>query len=117
MDLSLGPLIRASQKQRVEGFLAQDKADGIATVARGVVVDQAPASGFYQAPVLLRDVPVDHRVAQEEVFGPVLSAMCFEGEDQAASVANATVQPALTSPTTKSFGSRASVINTSLNDE
>ena len=90
MDLSLGPLIRASQKQRVEGFLAQAKADGIATVARGVVVDQAPASGFYQAPVLLRDVPVDHRVAQEEVFGPVLSAMCFEGEDQAASLANAT---------------------------
>jgi len=89
-DLNLGPLIRASQKQRVQGFLDEAHAAGIATVAQGMVVSDAPASGFYQAPVLLRDVPVDHRLAQEEVFGPVLSAMCFEGEDQAVSMANAT---------------------------
>jgi aldehyde dehydrogenase (NAD+) len=89
-DLNLGPLIRATQKQRVQGFLADAQAAGIATVAQGVVVSDAPESGFYQAPVLLRDVPVDHRVAQEEVFGPVLSAMSFDGEDQAVQLANAT---------------------------
>lgn len=89
-DLNLGPLIRASQKQRVEGLLEEAKAAGIRTVAQGTIVSDAPKSGFYQAPVLLRDVPVDHRVAQEEVFGPVLSAMCFEGEDQAIKLANAT---------------------------
>jgi aldehyde dehydrogenase (NAD+) len=89
-DLNLGPLIRASQKQRVEGLLEEAKAAGIRTVAQGTIVSDAPKSGFYQAPVLLRDVPVDHRVAQEEVFGPVLSAMCFEGEDQAIELANAT---------------------------
>ena len=89
-DLNLGPLIRASQKQRVQGFLADAQAAGIATVAQGVVVSDAPESGFYQAPVLLRDVPVNHRVAQEEVFGPVLSAMHFDGEDQAVQLANAT---------------------------
>jgi aldehyde dehydrogenase (NAD+) len=38
----------------------------------------------------LRDVPVDHRVAQEEVFGPVLAAMSFKDEDQAVQMANAT---------------------------
>ncbi len=90
MDLDLGPLIRATQQQRVRGFLEQARADGIATVAQGQVVSEAPASGFYAAPTLLRDVPVDHRLAQEEVFGPVLAAMCFEDEDQAVSMANAT---------------------------
>jgi aldehyde dehydrogenase (NAD+) len=89
-DLNLGPLIRATQKQRVQGFLEEAQAAGIRVVAQGSVVPEAPESGFYQAPVLLRDVPVDHRVAQEEVFGPVLSAMCFEGEDQAVAMANAT---------------------------
>ena len=47
-------------------------------VAQGAVVDEAPETGFYQAPTLLRDVPVDHRLAQEEVFGPVLAAMSFQ---------------------------------------
>ena len=89
-DLNLGPLIRASQKQRVQGFLDEAKAAGISIVAEGTVVSEAPASGFYQAPVLLRDVPVHHRVAQEEVFGPVLAAMSFEDEDKAIELANAT---------------------------
>ena len=90
MDLDLGPLIRATQQQRVRGFLEQARADGIATVAQGQVVSEAPASGFYAAPTLLRDVPMNHRLAQEEVFGPVLAAMCFEDEDQAVQMANAT---------------------------
>ncbi len=90
MDLDLGPLIRQTQQQRVRGFLEQARADGIATVAQGQVVSEAPASGFYAAPTLLRDVPVNHRLAQEEVFGPVLAAMCFDDEDQAVAMANAT---------------------------
>jgi aldehyde dehydrogenase (NAD+) len=90
MDLDLGPLIRQTQQQRVRGFLEQARADGIATVAQGQVVSEAPTSGFYAAPTLLRDVPVDHRLAQEEVFGPVLAAMCFDDEDQAVAMANAT---------------------------
>lgn len=90
LDLELGPLIRATQQQRVRDFLHEAQAAGIATVAQGTVVDEAPAAGFYQAPVLLADVPVDQRIAQEEVFGPVLSAMPFEGEDHAVELANAT---------------------------
>ena len=90
MNLDLGPLIRASQLERVTGFLDQAKADGIATVAQGKIAAGVPAGGFYQAPTLLRDVPVMHRVAQEEVFGPVLSAMSFKDEDHAIELANAT---------------------------
>ena len=90
MDLDLGPLIRASQQDRVQSFLAQARADGIATVAEGRVVEEASATGYYAAPALLRDVPVTHRLAQEEVFGPVLAAMPFDDEDHATALANAT---------------------------
>ena len=90
LALDLGPLIRQTQQTRVSDFLAQARADGIPTVAQGQVVDAAPETGFYQAPTLLRDVPVDHRLAQDEVFGPVLAAMAFKDEDQAVELANAT---------------------------
>ncbi|MCA0326328.1 MAG: aldehyde dehydrogenase family protein [Proteobacteria bacterium] len=90
MDLDVGPLIRHTQQQRVWDFLSDAQAAGIATIAQGHVVDEAPETGFYQAPVLLADVPVAHRVAQEEVFGPVLSAMPFDDEEHAVQLANAT---------------------------
>ena len=90
MDLDVGPLIRASQQQRVWDFLADAQVAGIQMVAQGQIVDEAPDTGFYQAPTLLRDVPVDHRLAQEEVFGPVLAAMSFRDEDHAVQLANAT---------------------------
>jgi aldehyde dehydrogenase (NAD+) len=90
MDLDLGPLIRATQQQRVWDFLSDAHAAGIDTVAQGEVVDEAPETGYYQAPTLLRDVPMNHRLAQEEVFGPVLAAMSFRDEDQAVELANGT---------------------------
>ena len=90
MDLDVGPLIRQTQQQRVWDFLSDAQVAGIPMVAHGVVVDEAPETGFYQAPTLLRDVPVGHRLAQEEVFGPVLAAMQFADEDEAVALANAT---------------------------
>jgi len=90
MDLDLGPLIRQSQQQRVQGFLSDAQVAGITMVAQGQIADEAPETGFYQAPTLLRDVPVQHRLAQEEVFGPVLCAMPFRDEDHAVELANAT---------------------------
>jgi len=90
MDLDVGPLIRASQQQRVWDFLSDAQVAGIPVVAQGRVVDEAPETGYYQAPTLLRDVPVMHRLAQEEVFGPVLAAMSFRDEDHAVELANAT---------------------------
>ena len=89
-DLACGPLIRGSQLQRVEGFLADAARDGIATVAQGTIAADAPSGGFYAPPTLLRDVPADHRLAREEVFGPVLAAMPFADEAAAIRLANAT---------------------------
>ncbi|MGA8515663.1 MAG: aldehyde dehydrogenase family protein [Burkholderiaceae bacterium] len=90
MDLDVGPLIRQSQQQRVWDFLSDAQVAGIPMVAQGRVVDEAPESGFYQAPTLLRDVPIAHRLNQDEVFGPVLCAMRFKDEDEAVHLANAT---------------------------
>ena len=90
MDLDLGPLIRDSQLHRVWGFLDEAKAAGIPMVGFGTIVEEAAETGFYHAPVLLRDVPPDHRLAQEEIFGPVLCAMSFRDEDEAVALANGT---------------------------
>jgi aldehyde dehydrogenase (NAD+) len=90
MDLDCGPLIRRTQLDRVAGHLAAARKDGLKVAAEGKLVAEAPASGFYQVPTLLRDVPVDHAVAQQELFGPVIAAMPFDDEDDAVRVANAT---------------------------
>jgi aldehyde dehydrogenase (NAD+) len=89
-DLDCGPLIRASQRDRVRGFLDVARRDGIAVVAQGRVVEDAPAGGYFVPPTLLRDVPATHRLACEEVFGPVLSAMPFDDEAHAVQLANGT---------------------------
>ncbi|KAF1019713.1 MAG: putative aldehyde dehydrogenase AldA [Paracidovorax wautersii] len=90
LDLDVGPLIRASQQQRVWDFLSAAQVAGIPMVAQGQIVDEAPETGFYQAPTLLRDVPPEHRLAREEVFGPVLAAMAFDDEAHAVALANGT---------------------------
>ena len=89
-DLDVGPLIRQNQLQRVWDYLSQAQHDGIVMAAQGQVVDDAPQTGFYQAPTLLRDVPPQHRLAQEEIFGPVLAACAFETEAEAVRIANGT---------------------------
>ncbi len=90
MDLDLGPLIRQTQQQRVWDFLSDAQVANITMVAQGQIVDEAPEGGYYQAPTLLRDVPVNHRLAQKEIFGPVLCAMKFDTEEEAIHLANAT---------------------------
>jgi len=89
-DVDCGPLIRASQQQRVRGFLDAAKRDRIDIVAQGSVLPDAPADGYYVPPTLLRDVPATHRLACEEVFGPVLVAMPFDDEAHAVALANGT---------------------------
>ena len=90
MDLDCGALINAAQKERVEGFIQQAKDSGIPVLAQGSVAAGVPAGGFYVAPMLFGPVPRDHRLACEEVFGPVLAAIPFDDEDDAVAIANAT---------------------------
>ncbi|MCO8146540.1 aldehyde dehydrogenase family protein [Rhodovulum tesquicola] len=87
-NLDLGPLISARQKQIVQGFLAEG-AD-LETAAEGTILGNAPAGGHYVAPRLLANVPPAHRLAQDEIFGPVQALIPFEDEDEATAIANGT---------------------------
>jgi aldehyde dehydrogenase (NAD+) len=90
MDLDLGPVISAGQKRGVEGFIARAESEGVPLIARGQVAEGAPAEGFYVAPAAYGPVPRDRELACDEVFGPVLSMMPFEDEEDAIALANAT---------------------------
>ena len=87
-DLRLGPLISDRQKTIVEDFLAQGKDLPIA--GQGVLHDDAPATGAYVRPTLFADVPPDHPLAQDEIFGPVQVLIPFDTEDDAIEIANST---------------------------
>ncbi|MFI5010750.1 MAG: aldehyde dehydrogenase family protein [Hyphomicrobiales bacterium] len=89
-DLDLGPMINAAQKRRVETYLAAASADHLATLATGTIVPDAPKGGYYVPPTLIGRPPENHRIVQEEVFGPVLAAMTFEDEADAVRLANGT---------------------------
>ncbi len=89
-DADCGPLIRASQRERVAGFLQTAEREGIRTVAQGATTADADPNGFFVPPRLLRDVPSTSRLACEEIFGPVLSSMPFDDEADAVRLANDT---------------------------
>ena len=90
MDLDCGPLINAAQKQRVEGFIRRAIDSGVPMLAQGRVADGVPAGGYYVAPTVFGPVPRGHELACDEVFGPVLSIIPFDDEEDAVRLANAT---------------------------
>ena len=87
-DLDLGPVISKRQKEIVEGHL--DRGRDLNLVAKGQVSASAPEGGSYVAPVLFADVPPDHVLAQEEIFGPVQVVIPFDDETEALAIANGT---------------------------
>ncbi len=87
-DLDLGPLISARQKAIVAGFIRQG-AD-LTVAAEGSLVADAPAGGHYALPTLFANVGPGHRLAQEEIFGPVQVAIPFDDEKDAVGIANGT---------------------------
>ncbi|MGR3342008.1 MAG: aldehyde dehydrogenase family protein [Paracoccaceae bacterium] len=87
-DHDVGPLISASQKNIVSGFLSQGC--DLEMVATGTIVPDAPAAGHYIAPTLFGSVAPDHVLAQSEVFGPVQVVIPFEDEAEALAIANGT---------------------------
>jgi aldehyde dehydrogenase (NAD+) len=80
----LGPLVSAAQRDRVRGFLARS---GARLVAGGLDAP-VPDRGYFVAPTVFADVDPASELAQEEIFGPVLSIIPFSGDDQAVAIAN-----------------------------
>jgi aldehyde dehydrogenase (NAD+) len=86
----LGPLISATQRERVEGYIAKGKQEG----ARVVMGGGRPAGfdkGYYVEPTIFADVQSNMTIAQEEIFGPVLSVLPYDTEDDAVRIANDTI--------------------------
>ena len=90
MDRDCGPLINRSQLERVKGYIDRAKRDGIPVLAEGKLDPSLPEGGYYVAPALFGPVPPDHPLANEEVFGPVLSVLPFDDEAHAIALANGT---------------------------
>ncbi|WP_164660624.1 aldehyde dehydrogenase family protein [Tropicibacter sp. Alg240-R139] len=87
-DLRVGPLISNRQKEIVTGFLK--KGADLNVAGQGVIVDNAPETGAYVRPTLFADVPADHTLAREEIFGPVQVLIPFDTEEEAVRIANST---------------------------
>jgi aldehyde dehydrogenase (NAD+) len=84
-----GPLISARQRERVLGLIAVARAEGASLVCGGGA-PPALARGHYVEPTVFADVAPAMRIAREEVFGPVVCVIPYEGEDEAVAIANDT---------------------------
>ena len=89
-DPDVGPLINRRQQQKVQRMVEAARADGIRVAGRAGLSSSASPDGCFVEPTLFADVPARHDIAQKEIFGPVLSAMPFDTEEQAIELANGT---------------------------
>lgn len=89
-DLNLGPMISKRQQEIVQGYLDIAEADGLELIAQGSFDEHIPSEGAYILPTLFGNVLPDHRLAQEEIFGPVQVIIPFEDEAEALAIANGT---------------------------
>ncbi len=85
----LGALVESGHRDRVESYIAKGKAEGARLVLGGDRPADTP-DGYYLNPTIFADVRNDMTIAQEEIFGPVLSAITVEDDEEAVRVANDT---------------------------
>ena len=86
----IGPVVNAVQYDKIQGLIETGISEGARLVAGGPGRPEGFNKGFYVRPTVFADVTPDMTIAREEIFGPVLSIMKFETEDEAVAVANDT---------------------------
>ncbi|MEU9364542.1 aldehyde dehydrogenase family protein [Streptomyces avermitilis] len=85
----IGPLVNAKQRARVRAYIDKGVAEGARLVAGG---PESPQSqGYFVSPTVFADVTPEMTIAKEEIFGPVLSVIRYEDEEDALRIANGTV--------------------------
>ena len=90
-ETHVGPLVSESQREMVEGYIERGMEEGASVVEGGVRPDgNGLANGFYLRPTILDGCTNEMTVAREEIFGPVVSVITFESEDEAIRIANDT---------------------------
>ncbi|MCW2541797.1 MAG: aldehyde dehydrogenase family protein [Frankiales bacterium] len=87
----LGPLVSGVQRDRVRGYIEKGVSEGAKLVTGGATVPDELSTGYYVAPTVFSEVTTDMTIAREEIFGPVLSIIAYDTEDEAVSIANDTV--------------------------
>ncbi len=87
----LGPLVSAAQRERVVNYIKKGVADGATLIAGGAEMPEGMTKGYFVRPTVFANVRNDMTIAQEEIFGPVLSIIPYEDEDDAVRIANDTI--------------------------
>jgi aldehyde dehydrogenase (NAD+) len=87
----MGPLVSAAQLERVRSYLALGVEEGARLVTGGPEPVEGRPNGYYVRPTVFADVSNDMRIAQEEIFGPVLVVIPYDTEEEAVAIANDTV--------------------------
>ncbi|WP_329009956.1 aldehyde dehydrogenase family protein [Streptomyces sp. NBC_01601] len=85
----IGPVVNAKQHARVRGYIERGVAEGARLVAGGTETPQG--KGYFVSPTVFADVTPEMTIAQEEIFGPVLSVLAYEDEEDALRIADGTV--------------------------
>ncbi|WP_341368794.1 betaine-aldehyde dehydrogenase [Yoonia sp. BS5-3] len=86
-EVNFGPMVSERQRDIVEGFIAKGQEEGATLVTGGQRVD---GDGFFLQPTVFADVTDDMTIATDEIFGPVMSVLDFETEEEALRRANDT---------------------------
>ncbi len=89
--VNAGPVMSQGQLDRVMDYIEEGKHEGNLVLGGERMMADGLDKGFFISPTLFDRVPVDAKIAQEEIFGPVLTILTFKDEEEAAEVANATV--------------------------
>jgi len=87
----LGPLVSAVQRDRVRGFIQTGIDEGATLVMGGAAVPEGLDIGFYVQPTIFSGVTREMTIFTEEIFGPVLSIIAYDSEEEAIEIANDTV--------------------------
>jgi acyl-CoA reductase-like NAD-dependent aldehyde dehydrogenase len=87
----LGPLVSAAQRDRVRGFIQTGIDEGATLVAGGTAAPEGLEQGYFVQPTVFSNVTPDMTIAREEIFGPVLSIIPYDTEDEAIRIANDTI--------------------------
>ena len=86
----LGPLSSQAQVDRVQGYIQKGIDEGAKLVTGGTGKPDGLEKGYYVKPTVFSNVSNDMTIAREEIFGPVLSILPYEGEEEAVQIANDT---------------------------
>jgi aldehyde dehydrogenase (NAD+) len=87
-DTFIGPMVRRDQQQRVRDYIKIGVKEGARLVTGGPEVPVGLEKGYYVTPTVFADVDNSMRIAQEEIFGPVLVVIAYDDEDDAVRIAN-----------------------------